>query len=241
MFSRKTPGDRGERSSSWSVESLSGGGVIQGWLAGDPVWVWTHWMGRSLPCHRLISDGALSPCPYCERRSRTSLIGYVPMYEMSGRPIVVVTPECHSDALGRLQWCEPVKAVRAKVRGSGIAVLPDRGRARYVPTLPSRQGPADIRPWLLRLWGDEVVRAWCLEREQEQRRSEPDALVPVPSLPVPDPEDEGQRRLQALIDRHRARASDSPPSLGEAIPPPAELGRPATAPALRRRRRKAGE
>lgn len=166
MFKSADPGGGKRRPASWSHEKLKGGGVVSGWKAGEVVWVWVHYVGRSVPCHHEMTGGD-KPCPWCAKRPRVDLVGYLPMYDLSGKPLVVIVQEYSRDILAGIKLHEPVVVRRGKERGDPVCVGADKGRAKYAPSSPARLDPADIRSWLLRLWKDDVFAGYWSEMPRD--------------------------------------------------------------------------
>ena len=218
MFRSAAPEEGGRKATSWSVVSLGGGEKVVGWLAGHPVWVWVHYVGASKPCHVRISDNALSRCPYCERRPRVERKGYVPLYDLSGKPIVIVVGENVEDVFGRIEVFDPIKVIKVGPKNTGSLLLKDTGRARYKPSLPGRDQPADIREWLLRLWGDETVKSWAKSQVRDPEPI-PEPIPEPPAIEPPVDGDAGRRKLQELM-RSLAVKKDALEPVGESLPVP---------------------
>ncbi len=212
MFQNKDPRKGRRRASGWTHEKLKGGGAFDGWVAGDTVWVLTHWNYRSVPCYAELTDGAIH-CPYCGGKKEPVWIGYTPVYRDDERPVVVVVPDSMRDRLGQISTFDPVKVFRGKQRGDTICLIPRKDGQRYHTTLPSRKVGADIRGWLLVLWREAPLREFYAVTSDDI----PEVVTPPAKNPDPNTDD-GDRMLRALLARHKPPTRDEG-LIGDALPP----------------------
>lgn len=221
MFAKVQPGKEPKRPSGWSNEPLKGGGVMRGWLAGDPVWVWLHKLRYSKPCRLRITDGKLS-CPLCGGPKPTELRAYVPIYREDGKQVFVIIPEYNADGLAGVQLHHAVKAFRGRETADPIRVVRDKTTPDYKPPHPGRKDKVDIEPSLLRIWGDdELTRFFGLNPAEEK-------TAPETTEPAEQPAEKPQSRIDPdTLKRYQewvrgnsevTRAAE-PPTVGDCLPP----------------------
>lgn len=180
----KDPDPRGlGRVARWLYWPIPNGGTACGFLAGPVVGVWSHWVGRSKPCRRLTSDGALS-CALCSDGEDPVWRGYLPVYDPQYvRRIVVITAD-HAESVREIPLHAQVKMKRGKNKHDPCVVTADLWRTTPLPDSPDRSAPADIVPALLRMWRDVELIQWHMSSD-----------IPVSSSPDAGP----VNRLDAIV------------------------------------------
>lgn len=161
----KDPDPRGlGKVARWLYWTVPTGGSANGFIAGSTVGVWCHWVGRSKPCRRLTSDGALS-CSLCAAGEEPVWRGYVPIYDPQYvRRIVVITAD-HAESVREIPLHAQVKMRRGRNKHDPLIITPDLWRITPLPDSPERSGPADIVPALLRMWRDAELIEWHLNSD----------------------------------------------------------------------------
>ena len=147
MFNSAEP-RKDRKQATWTIEKLKDGGNFFGWIAGDPVWVWLHFLKQSKPCHYEITDKKLQ-CPYCPERPRVDRKGYVPLYDESGKPVVVIVPEQFEPQIAARKFREAVRVRRGKGAYETVIIEKSNWANPYDPGKSGRHVKADIREWLL--------------------------------------------------------------------------------------------
>lgn len=163
-----TPGKGGESArDSFSAVPVGSGmkNVWTGWLAGEPYWALAHEhkppaVIGTKPCLVWISDGALA-CPRCKPQVRPTWIGWVPVYrEQDNAPCIVIVHESVMDLLTGLTYGTRVMVGRS-VETSSVYVRRAESQApRFQSDHEQRQGPRDVTPDLLQMWGIPVLDQW---------------------------------------------------------------------------------
>lgn len=158
MFrSRRPEKDRGGKFWDWLNPAL--GKEVNAWLVGPLVGVETHWLGRTQPCRRYITDGLLE-C-YCQRSKLASeWKGYVPLLDENGVQCFAVIGVRYEEMCSKLPLFKPVTVARLRRAGSPVMVKASDWTDRDAPTPTGKQVSRDIRPMLLKLWKDEELLKW---------------------------------------------------------------------------------
>lgn len=213
-----TPGQGGEspRDSFGHVPVGSGlKNTWTGWIAGETYWARAHEhkppaaLGTK-PCLTWLTDGAL-PCPRCKPRVLATWIGWVPIYrEVDHAPCIVIVHESVMDVVAGLRYGTRVMVGRAAETSSVYVRRAESQQPVWSSTHEQRQGPRDITPDLLAMWGIPMLDQWI-------RAS--DTAVSLDPAPAPA-EIEGDDVYARVVNRIKARAADARP--GE----PSANGRP---------------
>lgn len=161
-----------KKQATWTIEKLKEGGQFFGWLAGDVRWVWLHFLKQSKPCHYEITNEQLK-CPYCPERPRVERRGYMPLYDESGKPVVVVLHEHIQPQVERIGFLQPVRVRRGKGKYDTVIVEPSTWTHKYDPGKSGRHVRADIREWLLTMWKDDVLTAFFTKQDQGTAEKKP--------------------------------------------------------------------
>lgn len=163
-----TPG-KGEESPRDSFSHVPVGSgmknVWTGWLAGEPYWAQAHehkppaTLGTK-PCLTWLTDGALV-CPRCKPRVRPTWIGWVPIYrEVDHEPCIVIVHETVMDLLSELTYGTRVMVGRSAETSSVYVRRAESQSPRFKSDHEQRQGPRDITPDLLMMWGIPTLDQW---------------------------------------------------------------------------------
>ncbi len=198
----------------WDVLKLELGKQWRGWMAGPAIGVDCHFVeGARKACRHSFTDGK-EPCAYCDSAIPPRFTGYVPLWCAEGRRHLLIMGERHWPAVETLPALTPITCSKTRSRGQAIYC----GRSRWTDQLPpvvgGDQEPADITPHLLTMWGDQVLKDWCLARRVEQVAEVPAAPAKPPKKSVViDPswpeslDDVAGGRIGALVAENAARAA----------------------------------
>lgn len=157
MFARKDPRKK-DREQHWTMDSPEPGQGFNAWKAGELIGVLCHWNYRSIPCWDELTDGALE-CPHHATSPNLHWVGYLPLYTEENRPTVVIVRAAMQEIVNRIAVHAPVYVSRPKKRGAGVSVRPKSWAKQWQPP-KGFGGPADIRPWLLKLWKEDELTKW---------------------------------------------------------------------------------
>jgi len=218
VFKSRDP-QRGAKLPHWEYLVLDRGAKIRGWLAGPLVGVEVHHVGVSKPCLQLLTEGAL-PCPWHADGIRLQWLGYVPVYSEFGSQVVVGVKADSKEAVDALPLHTTVRITRAKAYHSPILITPDPWTETR-PTRPDRLPPADIRPWLLRLWKCPELTAFyeaqaAAGKVEQARPIKPPAAKPVTDSHLWDEPKRSQIRDMLRRNRKKVEAENTPEHTSEA-------------------------
>lgn len=136
-----------------------------GWLAGEPYWGKAHehkppqYLGTK-PCLTWLTDGAL-PCGRCKPHTLPTWIGWVPIYrEVDHEPCVVCVHETVMDLLAEMPYATRVMVGRSAETSSVYVRRAESQSPRFQSSHEQRQGPRDITPDLLLMWGLPILDQW---------------------------------------------------------------------------------
>jgi hypothetical protein len=200
----------------WEYLKLKSGERWKGWLAGPVVGLETHWDNGTVGCRKIISNGALR-CDYCSLGKERLWRGAVPLWGEAGDRWVVIVGETYAASLSELQHLDPVQVMKCQRRGSPLRV----DKFPHALAMPRLEGAdreqQDIKPWLLRLWKDSVLRDWLLDNPVKGEEVPKKASKPKPSM-NPTPEKVGEAIARRLQDGSTLKpAKGQPGTLGEII------------------------
>lgn len=166
MFgSRKPQKDRRGRFWDWLNPKI--GASVNGWLCGPVVGVETHWLGRTQPCRFHLTGGRMK-C-YCSTSNLgREWKGYVPLLDENGVQAFAIVGERFAELAFSLTMFAPVTVTRLRSAGSPVCVKLSTWTDQPPPHDAGQRKPRDIRPWLLKLWGDKDLNEW-LEAHPEVR------------------------------------------------------------------------
>jgi len=214
MFSSRKPGP-GTKLPYWDFVTLKLGEVFRGWLAGPIVGVQCHYLGGTKGCREDLTDGAVE-CPYCAGSMAKVWRGYVPLWDAFGIRHVSILSERYAHLALSIELHEPIAVTKLKKQGSPIRLEPSDWTELEPPVNRADSRPQDLRPWLVRLWGDDVLETWVNENPQLDGA---DISEPVPrkrrakAKPIEEPSKPPTREDVALLKRtlaERLKIPDSP-------------------------------
>lgn len=159
MFEYQKP-SRKDSHLRWSHLRLEPGSTFKGWICGPLVGVTTHWNQGTRPCRDKITLGALS-CSECIAKHKSGWAGYLPLFDVQGKKWVALTGRDSEDYISRLSYGCAVKITKGKYRHAPLVVQEEQWTVAVCPYLGQAMVPHDIRAWLLHLWGDEELEAYC--------------------------------------------------------------------------------
>lgn len=220
MFGSKDPGRKG-KPQTWSVNTLKEGGQFSAWIAGPMIGVYVHHLSASKPCYWEMTGEQLE-CPYCRLRGIPQWKGYLPLYDESGKPVVVLVHENHKPQVDCLRLHDPVIVRRDKPKYQTIVVKLDKTGSYYRPGKSDRHAAADIRPWLLfTLWKEPALvehfnSLKAFPPLPTMERAGPAKVETAPAAPKFDL----KREVLGEVLRqngHHATAKNLPPSIDDSL------------------------
>lgn len=138
---------------------LSAGEVAKGWKAGPAVGVDCHYFGRTKPCIRKITNGAL-PCP-CEIQTvKVGWVGYMPYFSEHGVRMVALFGRESHESVDRIPFGGAVKISKGKYDSAPVMIVLDTWTTAPCPWVKPLKAELEIRPWLLNLWGIQELKEY---------------------------------------------------------------------------------
>ena len=154
----------------WQICKLDLKESVKGWKSGPHVGVFTHWIGRTVPCSSKLTDGVL-PCRLCSPDSEQSWTGYLPIRGLHGEKDIVMFGRREKDGVARIPYASPIVCMKGRTPKSPIKISIKHFAEWNCPFLGRVRSQDDIRPFLLKLWKDrELIEYFGLEAE----------VIPVP-------------------------------------------------------------
>jgi hypothetical protein len=105
------------------------------------------------------------------------LVGYLPLYDESHKPVVITVKEHTYDLIQALKPFQHVRVLKSDQKKPSISVVPSLKGPKFATSIAWQQRPANIEAWLLVFWKDADLRNWFAEN-RPQRVQEDDAPVP---------------------------------------------------------------
>lgn len=184
MFSSREPKKR-SGIPYWDFIRLEMGKSFVGWLAGPVVGVEVHYHEGSRACRADLTDGAMR-CAFCEEGIESRWVGYVPIWDESGVRCVAIIGERYRELALRIPLHAPVRVSKLVRQGKPVKVQEVDWTSGKPPVTGASLEPQDLRPWLLRLWGDADLTAWISEHARPEERKPAEVLTPkAPRKKVP--------------------------------------------------------
>lgn len=154
----------------WTTIKLAKGKQWWGWRAGPTVGVQTHHLGGTVGCRAALTGGALR-CGLCEQLRllhgddcvTTTWKGYIPMYDEAGVEHVAIICETYKPLAETVKlhgYCVVTKTLN---RGCPLRVDPRGEKPLPVTLSEGQRRPQDIKAWMLRVWRDPELAAWCMK------------------------------------------------------------------------------
>lgn len=198
-----TPGKGAESARDAFSHTPVGHGLKNAWtgyIAGETYWCQAHEhkppvaLGTK-PCLTWMTDGAL-PCARCKPRVVPTWIGYVPIYrEVDHEPCIVIVHESVMDVIADLRYATRVWVGRIDAVSSVYVRRAESQLPVWKSTHEQRQGPRDITPDLLLMWGIPMLEQWL--RGSDNPVSQPPAPpVAASEEPTTDAFDLARDRLK---------------------------------------------
>lgn len=174
MFGSHGPKKSGAGKTRYRVK-LDIGKSMVGWLVGPIIGLQTHYLNSTRPCREDVTRGRMN-C-YCKRMKLESVWkGYVPLIDRDGVHCFVQICDTYAELAYKVRVFSPVKVTRMTHRGSPYAVKEDDWTDADPRSRFDFKRPFDVRPWLLKLWGDDELTKWLAEHpevtDQEQQPGE---------------------------------------------------------------------
>lgn len=219
---------------SWSYRRIPPGGTLRGFVAGPLVGVHVHWSASSKPCRKKLTGGLLD-CPFCSAELRARWLGYLPLFEHTGKRMVVTISETLGDRASALLFGTDVEFYRTNGARDPLRIRHPSDYSRSAtPASLSKTGPQDIRRWLVHLWQDRDLAAFFAQQLELQGSQEHNAgsetHLPEPIPPPPSPPT--LPFTGSLVDELNRREAADNATRAEA---PTENGKPAKPSAKRRK------
>lgn len=151
MASRGKPPEGGQVQVSYTHDKVQDGQPRNGWLAGPIHGVWTHRLGTSKPCTRVLC-GANAKCVCADKPIRLEWTGYVPVRRHDGRPYVVCIVQESFPIVDRLTPGDRIIWSRKAGKGESVQIVPGLPGTAWRHYWPNDPPAADLTTWLLRIW-----------------------------------------------------------------------------------------
>lgn len=145
--------DRPE-SLNWRVERLAPEENLQGFVAGPPVRVYTHFLGgRTQPCRLWLTRGKMS-CACEQGKMAVRVTGYLPLILPNGERVVMVVSDKVAKKFATLANATPIQISRPRALNAPFKIrqLDYDALSGTMRVKVSSAGPHDIFTFLLHLW-----------------------------------------------------------------------------------------
>lgn len=143
--------------------------AISGFLAGQPTWVPCHWTGKSRPCRRLLTCGAL-PCHDCRPNEEPIWRGYTPFYSSEYVRLFALITLDYREAVAEIPRHAQIKLSRGPNPRDPLVIVPSLWRPSPLPESADRDYDVDLRSFLLTLWKDSELREWSIANQEREAR-----------------------------------------------------------------------
>lgn len=143
----------------WRIIPIDLDQSVEGWIAGPLVSIAAHWSGgRSLPCRRIMTDGALT-CPCEDTPMSVRGISYCPLVDKIGERYVIILSATVAARVGRMARGTPVRFTRPprQKRPLFVTVLPDTHLGSDRTKAMRQAAIHDIGEYLLHVWQDRPL------------------------------------------------------------------------------------
>jgi len=201
MQSRGKRPEQGHKVGTWTFEKVPHGTFFSAFLAGPAHGVFVHTQGPSKPCLRVLL-GERATCAGCDGKIRRQWLGYVPLWNDQGKPVVVGIKEYHEEQVSKIGFKCAVRVSRGKEYRDSVMIQEMKGHQRYVTDLPDRRVAVDLSSWLVRLW-----RMPELESALKLSWNNPAPIADV--IPAPDETDSGNETTEPWVRRVQDLAAQS--------------------------------
>lgn len=176
MFGSRKP-EKSRRGRFWEWLNPALGKELRAWIVGPVVGVETHYLGRTQPCRRYITGGRMR-CYCTTSKLGSEWKGYVPLVDENGVQCFSVIGERYAELAYSIPLFAPVTVARLKRAGSPVCVKQSTWTDQPPPSRNGELRSQDIRPWLLKLWGDKSLVEF-LEAHPECREAQPADSIPT--------------------------------------------------------------
>ena len=158
MFGSRPP-QKDRRGRFWDWVNPALGKERNCWLVGDIVGVETHWLGRTQPCRHYLTNGRMK-C-YCQTSNLgVEWKGYIPLLDENAVQCFAIIGERFADLAYSMHLFSRVTVSRLRSAGAPVCVKESDQPDGLFPFPETHKRKRDIRPWLLKLWGDESLNEW---------------------------------------------------------------------------------
>lgn len=147
----------------WTHYKLEPGDKVEGWLGGDWIGLDTHHTGRTKPCRKGVTDGALK-CSLCSAKLEKLWRAYVPFVDRNFDKWHVVVGRGAWKGLELILPGDAVVITKTKLHGNPIMVRKCNKRSPLTLEV-NRFKPIDIIPWLGNLWKDFELADWMMKHK----------------------------------------------------------------------------
>lgn len=125
------------------------------------MWFWCHQPKKTKPCLEVMTKGAVA-CPWCGTDKDKVRRGYVPLYRQSDTaPRSIIVSDLYEEVLAKFKLHDRFQIGKEGENGDPVwvarALTPTPA---FNTTLRHRYQPVDLTDTLLKLWGNDELKAW---------------------------------------------------------------------------------
>jgi len=199
------PGKSSGRGDAWNWVRLDKKAPTRGWLAGPIFGARCHHFKGTRGCPALLTGGKV-PCGHDHNKYVPEWKGYVPFWDELGVRCFVVINEAWFELAQKIPHLGELWIVRTDFHGSPIKVYGKPWAREEPPISNLNKRPQDIRPFLLRLWGDKELAAHF--------RKHPMKPLPAPAVGMLDA---AHTRAEITAEVLARRRGEEPATLGSVL------------------------
>lgn len=141
----------------WVHPRLQPGEKLLGWKCGPLVGVMCHWRGGTKACRRHITNKLLT-CETCDEGEEPVYTGYLPFFESTGLKMVVPLGQSMREAADAICFGQGIKVFKPRTKTFSVIVKQEEWTQLPCPYIGRLKCQYDIRPFLLTLWKDKVLK-----------------------------------------------------------------------------------
>jgi len=159
--SQRPKGSLGKKGvAQWDYQEVPNKSSVVGWKAGDPFGVYTHYIGKTIPCKRELTKSKLC-CPYCEAGEEPIWRGYTPFFDQDYCRKFVLIGEDIELAVTEITHHAQIRVSRGKGSREGVKIRADNWRLTPLPELLAKMPKVDLFWPLIRVWKDPELTQWA--------------------------------------------------------------------------------
>lgn len=152
------PGRNAAKGDAWNWVKTEQGKPLRGWLAGPIFGVKCHHFKGTRGCSSLLTGGKVK-CGHDHDRYAPEWKGFVPWWDELGVRCFVIICEAWLELAEQIPHLGELWIIKTSFHGSPIKVHAKPWAREDPPISTVNKKPQDIRPFLLRLWGDKDLSA----------------------------------------------------------------------------------